>query len=149
MGKIQTRRSVSLSGATFQVLRDWCDAHHVAMSAALEGWVREKCADRDPIVTVHLDMVAPSVPIPRDTKPVVLHKPSAARHNHTADPTGPDALDRVREASPPASIPPLPPGPRFETVVEGHAKATEFKGAPRRKASEVIAPRKPSNVVSF
>lgn len=41
MAKKQTRRSISVRGVTYEQLRVWCDAHHVAMSEFIETRIAE------------------------------------------------------------------------------------------------------------
>lgn len=42
MGKVQTRRSISIKGITYQRLKDYCDEHDLSCSGFIEELIAER-----------------------------------------------------------------------------------------------------------
>lgn len=55
MAAKQTRRSVSVSGSTYDRLKTYCAYHNCSMSGVVEKLILGTCPDIDPIATEFLD----------------------------------------------------------------------------------------------
>ena len=74
MGKVQTRRSISVTGLTYQRLKDYCDARNVSVSGTIEDLVKD-----------HLDREGAP-------KPTVLRPRTPRRRRVTSDDIPPQNL---------------------------------------------------------
>ena len=116
MAKKQTRRSISVRGVTYEQLRVWCDAHHVAMSEFIETRIAEylgkgksepaRSAGRVP-TTSHL--------VTRSSRPALrVSEPAEARNYEKPAPARPLLIScpaPAPEAARPLHIAPAPTPP--------------------------------------
>lgn len=106
MAKKQTRRSISVRGSTYEQLRAWCDAHHVAMSEFIETRIAEYLHRKEDNGRTASRVPATSHMVARSSRPALrLSEPE----RHQAPPArsacpapSPEVPRPVRAAPPPS-----------------------------------------------